>query len=116
MQPSIALSLNQHLELEQSRRHLDGIDDLQRLKEMAKEFLLNWQLERAESKRASFKKSSATRHPPSERALISNKKGESSQDPPCLFWCSAGFHQQFFIDQLIAGNGASHNLFSKKSA
>ena len=51
MQPSIALSLNQHLELEQSRRHLDGIDDLQRLKEMAKEFLLNWQLERAESKR-----------------------------------------------------------------
>ena len=51
MQPSIALSLNQHLELEQSRRHLDGIDDLQRLKDMAKEFLLNWQLERAESKR-----------------------------------------------------------------
>ena len=51
MQPSITLSLNQHLELEQSRRHLDGIDDLQRLKEMAKEFLLNWQLERAESKR-----------------------------------------------------------------
>ena len=51
MQPSIALSLNQHLELEQGRRHLDGIDDLQRLKEMAKEFLLNWQLERAESKR-----------------------------------------------------------------
>ena len=51
MQPSIALSLNQHLELEQSRRHLDGIDDLQRLKEMAKEFLLDWQLERAESKR-----------------------------------------------------------------
>ena len=35
MQPSIAPSLNQHLELEQSRRHLDGID-LQRLKEMAK--------------------------------------------------------------------------------